>query len=63
MSLAKEFIELNEGLRTEELYQIFKKVEAPSWNSFLSSLQSAIDEVSGKTITTEHLKKAFKRLM
>ena len=63
MSRANEILKLNEGLKTDDLYQVFKKVEAPSWNSFLATLQTAINDVSGKTITTAHLKKAFERIM
>jgi len=63
MSLAKEIImQLDEGLKQDDLLKIFKKVETPSWNSFLASLQRAIDDVSGKMITTEDLGKAFKKL-
>jgi len=63
MSKAKEVIDLNEGYKTEDLYRIMKKVEGPSWNSFLASLQGAIKDVSGTMVTTENLKKAFKKLM
>jgi|APSaa5957512622_1039677.scaffolds.fasta_scaffold92917_3 hypothetical protein len=63
MSKAKEVIELNEGMKTGDLYKVFKKVEVPSWNGFLADLQRAINDVTGKMITTEDLGKSFKKLI
>jgi len=54
---------INEGVTTSDLYRLMKKMEVPSFNSFLVDVQEVLRDEVHIRVTTEELDRAFKRLL
>lgn len=63
MSKAKDVIASLQETKVKDIHKALGDLDSSSWNTLMGTIQIAIQSVTGETITTANLDKAFKRLI